>query len=335
MPARVAAFTYYLPETTYTNADFARDFPEAKLQTLEKIGVEKRHVTPPGQTSSDLAFAAAERLISENSIDRNKIDFLIYCSFDYDYHLPNTACVLQHRLGLSARCGAFDMGLGCSAYVYGIATAVSLLETMQLNNVLLLTASSLTHKIHPQDRGNRFLFGDAASATLISSSDKKQTGPFTFGTNGGGADQIIVPHGGMRNPLNETSFQENTDEFGNITSPASFQMDGFGIFRFTVATVPGMVEETLQKAGITREAIDLFVFHQPNVFLNELLRKKLLIPEEKFVHCMKDFGNTVQATIPIALTEALKEGRLKPGMKVLLAGFGVGLSWSCGIIDYE
>ncbi|MCU0434200.1 MAG: ketoacyl-ACP synthase III [Bacteroidia bacterium] len=335
MPAKVAAFTYYLPETTYTNADFANDFPETKLQTLQKIGVEKRHITPKGQTSSDLAFAAAEKLFTENSIPRSEIDFLIYCSFDYDHYTPATAGILQHRLGLSTRCGAFDMGLGCSAYVYGIATAVSLLETLQLRNVLLLTASSLTHKIHAKDRGNRFLFGDAASATLISFSEKKQTGPFTFGTDGSGAGQIMVPHGGMRTPLNETSFEESTDEFGNVTTPASFYMDGFGIFRFTVATVPGMIEETLQKAGITRNDIDLFVFHQPNVFLNELLRKKLMIPEEKFVHCMKDFGNTVQATIPIALTEALKEGRLKPGMKVLLAGFGVGLSWACGIIDYE
>lgn len=335
MPARIAAFTYVLPETTYTNADFAADFPEAKLQTLEKIGVQKRHITPQGKTSSDLAAEAAEKLFLEQKIDRSSIDFLIYCSFDYDYYLPNTACVLQHRLGLSTRCGAFDMGLGCSAYVYGIATAISLLETMQLKNVLLLTASSLTHKIHPQDRGNRFLFGDAASATLISFSEKKQTGPFTFGTDGGGADQIIVPHGGMRNPINETSFINQTDEFGNVTNPASFYMDGFGIFRFTVATVPALIEETLQKAGITKDDIDLYVFHQPNVFLNELLRKKLTIPEEKFVHCMKDFGNTVQATIPIALTEALKEGKLKPGMKVLLAGFGVGLSWACGIIDYE
>jgi 3-oxoacyl-[acyl-carrier-protein] synthase-3 len=335
MPARVAAFTYFLPEPTYTNADFAADFPEARLQSLEKIGVEKRHIAAPGQTSADLAAGAAERLFSEHGIDRSSIDFLIYCSFEQDYFLPTTACILQQRLGLSTRCGAFDMGLGCSAYVYGIATAVSLLETLQLKNVLLLTASTLSRKIHPRDRGNRYLFGDAASATLISFSEKKQTGPFTFGTDGSGAEMIIVPHGGSRNPLSEDSFEETVNEFGNVSSPATLHMDGFDVFKFSVATVPVLIDETLQKAGLTKEDIDLYVFHQPNVFLNETLRKKMSIAEDKFVHCMKDFGNTVQATIPIALTEALKEGRLKPGMKVLLAAFGVGLSWSCGIIDYE
>jgi 3-oxoacyl-[acyl-carrier-protein] synthase III len=335
MPARIAAFTYFLPDTAYTNADFAAHFPEARLQSLEKIGVEKRHIAAPGQTSADLAAGAAERLFSEYIIDRSSIDFLIYCSFEHDYFLPTTACILQQRLGLSTRCGAFDMGLGCSAYVYGIATAVSLLETLQLKNVLLLTASTLSRKIHPRDRGNRYLFGDAASATLVSFSEKKQTGPFTFGTDGSGAEMIIVPHGGERHPLNETSFEETTNEYGNVSSPATLHMDGFDVFKFSVATVPGLIDETLQKAGLTKDDIDLYVFHQPNVFLNETLRKKMMIGEDKFVHCMKEFGNTVQATIPIALTESLKNGQLKPGMKVLLAAFGVGLSWSCGIIDYE
>ncbi|MGL5890278.1 MAG: 3-oxoacyl-ACP synthase III family protein [Bacteroidia bacterium] len=334
MPARLASFTYHLPELVYTNDDFAADFPEAKMSSLEKTGVRKRHITPKEQTSSDLAVIAAERLFTENKIDRSSIDFLIYCSFDLDYHLPSTACLIQHRLGLPAHCGAFDMGLGCSAYVYGIATAASLLETLHLNNVLLLTASSLTHQIHKRDRGNRFLFGDAASASLFTRTEKPSIGSFVFGTDGSGGNQIIVPHGGMRTPLQDDSFAESTDEFGNTTAPANFYMDGIGIFRFTVSVVPKLVNDVLAKAALTADDIDLFVFHQPNIFLNEMLRKKLNIPADKFVHAMADTGNTVQATIPIALSQAIKEGKLKPGMKVLLAGFGVGLSWGGCIIDY-
>lgn len=334
MPAQLSVFTYELPARLYTNADFLADFPDTKLESLEKIGVKERHITPQGQTSSDLAVAAAEKLFHLHQIDRTIIDFVIYCSRDMDYYTPATACVIQHRLGLGHHCGAFDMTQGCSGYIYGLATACGLIETLNIRNVLLLTASSLTHQIHPKDRANRFLFGDAATASLIVQSPEKSIGPFVLGTDGSGSTHIIVPHGGMRHPITTESFKEETDEFGNTTSPAHFHMDGSAVFRFTLRQVPQLVHDMLNKANLDLNDIDLFVFHQPNVFLNEAIRKKLGISNEKFVHCMDRFGNTVQGTIPIALTEALHQGRLHSGMRVLLAGFGVGLSWGACIINY-
>lgn len=334
MAAKIEALSYYLPEKVYSNEDFYRDFPEARTSSLEKVGVRKRHIVGPGQTASDLAFEAAEKLFREHGINRSEIDFLVLCTLEYDYYTPSTACVLHGRLGLKKDCGALDYNLGCSAYVYGLAMADGLMHTTGAKKLLLLTTSVLTHTFHPKDRSSRFVFGDAATATLLTASDASSLGPFVFGTDGTGFEKIIVRDGGTRHPLTDASYAELTDEYGNITSNAHFSMDGVGVFLFTMRTVPGMISDVLKKAGLSQNDVDLFVFHQPNVFLNETLRKKMNIPEEKFVHCMADFGNTVQGTIPIALYESRLNGRLKPGMTVMLAAFGVGLSWGAAIARF-
>ncbi len=301
---------------------------------MEKIGVKKRHIVASGQTASDLAQGAAEKLFSEHRINRHDIDFLLVSILEHDYYTPSTACVLHGKLDLKKQCGALDYDLGCSAYVYGLGLADGVMKSMGAKNVLLLTASVLTHTFHPKDRSSHFVFGDAGSATLLTFSEEENLGPFVFGTDGTGYDKIIVRDGGARNPLTENSKKEIVDEYGNVTSAATFTMDGLAVFNFSLRTVPPMIQELLDKSGLTQNDIDLFVFHQPNVFLNETLRKKMGIPETKFVHCMENFGNTVQATIPIALYESKLNGRLKPGMTVLLAGFGVGLSWAATIARF-
>jgi 3-oxoacyl-[acyl-carrier-protein] synthase-3 len=334
MASTISAISYYLPEKIYSNENFFHDFPEAKQASMEKIGVKKRHIVAPGQTASDLAFEAAEKLFAEHNIDRSQIDFLLVSILEHDYYTPSTACVLHGKLGLKKQCGALDFDLGCSAYVYGLGLADGVMKSMGAKNVLLLTTSVLTHTFHEKDRSSHFVFGDAGAATLLTVSEKENLGPFVFGTDGSGYEKIIVQDGGARNPLTENSSQEIADEFGNVTSRDTFSMDGLGVFYFSMRTVPSMIEELLGKSGMTMNDIDLFIFHQPNVFLNETLRKKLGIPAEKFVHCMEETGNTVASTIPIAIYESRKNGRLKPGMKVLLAGFGVGLSWSATIARF-
>lgn len=334
MPSTIKAISYYLPEAVYTNADFYADFPEAAGTSIAKVGVQKRHIVAPGQTASDMALLAAEKLFAEHAIDRSSIDFLLLSVLEHDYYTPSTACVLHGKLGLNKNCGAIDYGLGCSAYVYGLGMADGLMKSMGAKNVLLLTTSVLSHTFHPKDRSSRFVFGDAASATLLTQSDTDGIGPFSFGTDGTGYDKIIVQDGGVRNPIGPDSFTDIRDEYGNVTSKGHFNMEGMGVFLFSIRTVPPMIADLLGKAEIAQEEIDLFIFHQPNVFLNETLRKKMGIPTEKFVHCMEDFGNTVQATIPIALYESKLNGRLKPGMKVVLAGFGVGLSWAATLVKF-
>ncbi len=334
MPSKILATNYHLPKKIYSNQDFFEEFPDSIGKSLEKTGVLQRSIAEKGEVSSDFALAAAEKLIEENKIDKSTIDLLVYCSYDHDYYTPSTACVIHGKLDLPKSCAAFDLGLGCSGYVYSLAVINGLMETTGMRNALLLTSSSLTRFFHMDDKPDKFIFGDAGSASLISNHPSGGIGPFVFGTDGKGYDKIIVKDGFMRAPISETSFVDEKDEFGNHSNPASFKMDGVSVFLFSVRVVPPMIRELLEKASMSIDDIDLFIFHQPNVYLNETLRKKIGIPVEKFVHCMDLFGNTVQATIPIAINESIKNGRLKPGMKVVLAGFGVGLSWAGTIAKF-
>ncbi|MGL4599315.1 MAG: 3-oxoacyl-ACP synthase III family protein [Bacteroidia bacterium] len=335
MPAQIEAISYYLPDQVYTNEDFYTDFPNTKTASLHKVGVEKRHFITEGQTASDLAVLAAEKLFTEHQIDRSSIDFLLVCIIDHDYYTPQSSAIIHGRLGLKKSCGAIDYNMGCSGYTYGLGLACGILESMKPKNILLLTTSTISTTFHPNDRSSWFVFGDGSAATLLTTDDSTAgIGPFVYGTDGAAFEKIIVRDGGARHAINEDSHILQADEFGNVSSRACLQMDGVGVMLFTLKTVPAMIQELLQKSNLNLSEIDLFVFHQANVFLNETIRKKMQIPEDKFVHCMAHTGNTVASTIPIALYESEKNGRLKRGMKVLVAGFGTGLSWSATIINY-
>lgn len=334
MGVKISAISYYLPDKQYTNHDFFTDFPEAGATTISRVGVEKRHIAAPDQTATDMAIAAAEKLFQEHDIKKTDIDFVVVCMQEQDYYVPNSASYIHGALDLNKNCGALDINLGCSAYVYGLGVAEGLSHSMQAKNILFLTSSVITRKLHPRDRSSRFIFGDAATATLLTRTDKSSLGPFVYGTDGSKYKKIIIEDGGARNPLQADSYVEIENDYGVITSKAHLQMDGYDVFQFTIKTIPEMVAELYEKAAIGPSDVDLYVFHQPNVYLNEKIRLKMEIPEHKFVHCMADFGNTVHGTIPIALYEIQKQGRLKPGMKVILASFGVGLSWSATIAQF-
>lgn len=334
MGSKIGAISYYLPDRIYSNADFFKDFPETVGTSIERIGVKNRHIIGTDEKASDMAVAAATKLFSEHSIDPQSIDFLILCNIEPDYYSPPTSAVIHGKLGLKDNCGVLDYGHGCSAYVYGIGLADGVIATMGAQCVLLLTTSALTHTLHPKDKGSQFIFGDAASATLIESSDQKQIGPYVYGTDGKSYHKILIEDGHARNPINEGSLVETTDEFGNITSRAKLRMNGTSVFLFTMKRVPKMIEELLQKSGLTINDIDQFIFHQPNEFLNESLRKKIGIPAEKFIHNMADTGNTVFATIPIAIHKLRSEQKVKPGTLAVLAGFGSGLAWSSVLVRF-
>jgi 3-oxoacyl-[acyl-carrier-protein] synthase III len=236
-------------------------------------------------------------------------------------------------LGLRTDCGALDFNLGCSGYVYGLALAKGLIENGLCRNVLLITADTYTKLIHPKDRSVRTLFGDGAAATLISGvSDIEVIGPFVFGTDGRGATKLIVPAGGSRIPLNPETATVRDDGTGNFRSMQNLFMDGPEIFNFTLKVVPSLVKQLLTKAQLDLEEVDYFVFHQANRFMLEQLRKKLKIPEEKFCINMESYGNTVSATIPMALEIAYGQEQIKQGDIVMLVGFGVGYSWGAAMI---
>lgn len=316
MQARIAGIAYALPDSILSNDELAAQFPEWTAERIEqKIGIVNRHVTQPGECASDLAVKAAERLFAETRRERQSVDYLLLCTQSPDYFLPTTACLLQHRLNLSVSCGALDFNLGCSGYVYGLGLAKGLIETGQANNVLLLTAETYSKYIEETDKNVKTLFGDAATATWVQGIEDvtERIGSFVYGTDGSGARNLMVEAGGMRVPAGE--------------GDSYLRMDGPAIFAFTLKAVPEAIQQVLAKSGLTLEQIDCFVFHQANVFMLEALRKKIRIPSEKFIYALRDFGNTVSSTIPIALVQAEKEGTIKKGMNVLLVGFGVGLSW--------
>ena len=290
---------------------------------MEKVGVCERRVAGPNETATDLAIAAAESLFAGGMVKKNDIDFILFCTQSPDYKLPSSACIIQHRLGLSTRSGAFDFNLGCSGYEYGLAVAKGLIVGGMAKNVLLLTGETYNKYIHPCDKGNRTIFGDAATATVVSTEGFAEIGEFSLGTDGSGAESLIVRSGGARIP--EKAGDLTFDEGGNPTSSDYLLMDGQEIFVFTLTKVPKMVKDVLQKNGLQQEDVDLFVFHQANKYMLEHLRKKLKIEEDRFFVNLAYIGNTVSSTIPIALCDARSQGRLNGN--VLLAGFGVGLSW--------
>jgi 3-oxoacyl-[acyl-carrier-protein] synthase III len=330
LSAIIRSIEYHLPAGVLSNDDLAVEFGDwSAAKISEKTGIVKRHICAEGECASDLAFAAAEKLFASGVCNRADIDYLILCTQSPDYILPTTACLLQHRLGLSKDAGAFDFNLGCSGYVYGLGLAKGLIATQQARNVLLLTAETYSKFIHPKDRSVRTLFGDAAAATLIQDADDQHPGigEFSVGTDGSGANNLIVPAGGLRTRSSAQTAEAVEYEHGNVRSANHLYMNGPEIFAFTQRVVPNVVKRVLEKSQLTLDSIDYFVFHQANQFLLDHLRKKLRIPEEKFCVFVRDCGNTVSSTIPIALSDAHASGALRPGMKVMLVGFGVGYSW--------
>ena len=314
---------YYLPKQVLTNEQIAQAFPEWSAEKVaNKVGITERHIAADEETATDMAFQAAENLFAQG-VDRNAVDFIILCTQSPDYFLPSSACILQDRLGLSKKCGAFDFNLGCSGYEYGLAIAKGLIVADIAKNILLLTAETYTKYLHEQDKGNRTIFGDGASATLVSTEGFAEIGEVVVGTDGSGAENLIVRSLGARHKL--PLMDEHIDEEGTMVSGDHLYMHGGNVFNFTADVVPPMVEELLEKSHLKQEDVDLWVFHQANKYMINYLRKLLDIDNNKFYIYMQTVGNTVSSTIPIALCEARKEDRLHGN--ILLAGFGVGLSW--------
>lgn len=332
---QIKAISYYLPENLLTNEELALLYPGWTADKIfEKTGIQQRHTASAGETAGDMAEKAARKLLEEHQIDSQTIDFVLLATQSPDYFLPTTACILQAKLGLPTTAGAMDFNLGCSAYIYGLAVAKGLIAGGVAKNVLLLTAETYTKHIHPMDKSVRTIFGDGAAATVISAEEENGILDFILGTDGRGYNKLIVPAGGIRKAKTSETSKEVSDDSGNTRSEDHLFMNGAEIFSFTLETVPALVKATLEKNELSMEQIDLFVFHQANKYMLEFLRKTIRIPQEKYYVNMADVGNTVSSTIPIALRRAEQDGILKCGMKIMLVGFGVGLSWGAVVIKW-
>lgn len=325
---------YYLPSTVEDNQTFeALGWPSKKI--FAKTGIHQRHISAPDETALDLAVMACQKLFDELLVDKESIDYILYCTQSPDFIIPGNAGLLQFRLNLSNSIGAVDINQGCTGYVYALSLSKGLLASGQAKNILIITTDTYTKYIHPLDRANRSIFGDGASATLLSKNDIESLGQFVFGTDGSGAHNICVKTSGLKHPRNTETAIEHQDDSGNIRSDDNLYMNGSEVFAFTLEYVPHAVIAILAKHSLTLDDIDHFVFHQANGFMLTHLRDKIGIPEEKFYISMEKTGNTVSSTIPIVLSDLIATKSVKENDRVMLVSFGVGYSWAATILTIK
>jgi 3-oxoacyl-[acyl-carrier-protein] synthase-3 len=332
--AHISDISCHLPDRVVTNEELHRENPDWDTERIAgKTGIESRRIAAEGETASDLAYFAAERLFGKSSVRRQDIDYLIFCTQSPDYLLPASACILQDRLGLPVQCGAIDINQGCSGYVYGLQLANALVASGTAKNVLLLTGETYSKYIHPRDRSVRVLFGDAGTASVIGTVERgAKFVTSVVGTDGSGYRNLIVPAGASRYPLGDSSSHETRDDNGNVRTDANLFMDGQELFTFTLRRVPALVEALLVRCDLTANEIDAFVFHQANTFMNEHLRTKMHLPKEKVPMALRDVGNTVSNTLPLTLAQV--GHNFTPGNKIALVGFGVGYSWGACLLEW-
>lgn len=331
--AYIKAISYYLPEKVLTNEELIKEFPEWSVEKVaKKVGVNSRHLADEKETAGDMAEKAARKLFVEYNINPKEIDFLLLCTQSPDYFLPSTACILQHRLGIPTSAGALDYDLGCSGCIYGLAVAKGLIAAGIAKNILLLTAETYQKYLHPSDKSNRSIFGDGAAACLVSTEGFAEIGNFVLGTDGSGADNLIVKTGASR--VKTPTGLSTEDDEGHTWFDDYLYMNGGAIFNFTLDAVPAMMTDLLEKHQLKQDNIDYYVFHQANRFMLNTIRKVCVIPKDKFYVNLAETGNTVSSTIMIGLKECMDNQQITSGMCVMICGFGVGLSWGGTILSF-
>ena len=321
--AAIGPIAVHLPEKVEDNSYLGAQYPRWDMPLIyAKTGIQQRHIAGPHECASDLGVAAAERLFAEFNIDRSTIDFLLFCTQTPDYVLPTTACLMQERLGLPTSIGALDFNLGCSGFVYGLSLADGLIRAGTARRVLLITAETYSKYIDPTDRSLRTIFGDGAAATLVEASDEPSLGSFVFGTDGRGADTLLVTEGGAR-PRADAIQPRKRKRW-----PSSLYMDGPELVKFSLEVVPPLIDRVLAGARWSRDNVDMYLLHQATLFMLDHLRERLSLDREHTPEALEPYGNTVSSTIPILIRDLRRSGRLKPGKRTMLVGFGVGLSWA-------
>ena len=326
MFAKIRAIASYLPPTTENNSEIVDG------RFIKKIGVRSRHIVTE-ESAGDLAFRAAEKLFTEHDIDRRETDFILLCTQHGDYQMPHTAAHLQDRLGLQKSVGTMDIALGCSGYVYGLAFAKGLIEAGLAKKILFLTSSVYTKYINVKDTSTRPLFGDGATATWLESGDAESLKAFVFGSDGSRYDKLIIPVGGSKNPPRDNPEVFTTDDNKNFRSNYEVFMDGMAITYFTLREVPKLVDDVLTKAALTRADLDYCIFHQANKFMMTYLRDKAGLNDVPFHNDILETGNIVSGSVPLAIEQVVKSHGAENLKRVMLAGFGVGLSWAGCIAD--
>ncbi|HLW31899.1 MAG TPA: ketoacyl-ACP synthase III [Aequorivita sp.] len=316
-----------IPSHIESNWDYSLLTKSEKKLLIKTTGVEERRMAQKGMATSDLCFTAAEKLLDELDWKREEIDILIFVSQSTDYYLPATSIILQDRLGLPKSCMAFDIGLGCSGYVYGLSVMTGMLKATGLKKGLLMVGDVSTITCSKKDKSTYPLFGDAGTVTAVQFEQDAPPIAFHLNSDGSGKDAIIIPHGGIRNLASPESFVKEEIAPGIIRSKMELSLNGLDVFNFSIKEVPNSLKEFLEKIDKTPDNYDYFVMHQANKLMNETIRKKMKFPVENVPYSISKFGNTSSASIPLTIVSELAKSLENSEKQLLLAGFGVGLSW--------
>lgn len=323
-----------VPKNVVNNYEYTENFsPEEASAVIEKIGIFERRFASEDMCSSDLSYAAADRLIEDLAIDRSEVDLLVFVSQTPDFRMPATSVILQNRLNLSNSTMAFDVNLACSGYVYGLSVVYALMQQASLRNALLLVGETRSRVYSPKDRTTAFLFGDGGTATLIQKDPRYQKSYFSTNSDGSRESLIKMKAGGYRFPSSpETLAERIVDEKGNIRSDEHGFMKGADVFNFVLKEIPRDISRLTEYSGQALESLDYYFFHQANSFMNSYLAKKLRLPEDKVPSSIHKFGNTSSVSIPLTIVSEFG-GENSASMKVLMSGFGAGMSWASGILN--
>ena len=334
--AKIKYIEKYLPDEILKNEHLCNgDSLWTPEKILLKTGIEERRISSVNETSVDLGVGAAEALFKKFPEERAKIDYLIFCTQTPDYFLPSSSCVIQDRLGLNTSVGAVDVNQGCSGYVYSLSLGKGLIAAGIAENILLITADTYSKIINENDTSVRTLFGDGATATIITTDCREgfEIGDFLFGTDGSGANNLIVPAGAFRTRHSADTSALSIDNFGNTRTQEQLYMDGGQVMTFGLSKVPIAVNALLQKNNICVEDIDHFIFHQASLLVINKLSDKLKIDRKKVPISLRYTGNTVSSTIPITLAQEVQVSAIQAGAKIILVGFGVGFSWAACLLE--
>lgn len=331
----IVAMSAAVPKFVVKNREYTDVFSSQEANDIvDKTGIEERRFSDAETCSSDLCFAAAEKLIADNNVNKEEIDLLVFISQTPDYRMPATACTLQHRLGLPNGTIAFDITLGCSAFLYGLSVVYGMMERSGLRKALLLDGETRSKVYSPRDRRSAFLFGDGGVAALIERDPKFGKSTFSLNTDGSRADLIMIPAGGYRKMSSaETVVEKVVDEFGNMRSDEQGYMRGGDVFNFVIREIPKDIKNTVAYAEKVINDFDYVVFHQANNFINSYIAKKMKLNTDKIPSTIAKFGNTSSVSVPLTIVSELK-GKLEGKKELLLTAFGVGMTWATGIVPF-
>lgn len=332
----ITAMAAAVPKRVIDNYKYDLDiWPEDEVKkVVDKVGVIERRFADEQTCSSDLCFAAAERLIADNQVDRNEIDLVVFLSQTPDYRMPATSILLQDRLGLTMSTMAFDISLGCSGFISALSIVYAMMQNSGFRKALLLDGETRSKVYSRKDRREAFIFGDAGVAALVERDEKFGESHFSLNSDGSRGELIMIPGGGYRNMSSvETLREKVVDEYGNIRSDEHGHMNGADVFNFVIVEVPKDIKRLMEASGEDIQQMDYYVFHQANAFINNHIAKKLKLDKERIPWTIQKYGNTSSVSVPLTIVSELKD-KMEGEKKIMMSAFGVGMAWATAIVPF-